>query len=104
MSYFFNPSSTHLRLKKNSITPDVIVSFFTHIKQLLFFFGNSGYVSEMIYSIPYPYHPKKGQYFEDNIFVGFIKPYGRQVFPREKEGSTVNQYSLLPGCILVVNN
>ena len=28
MSYFFNPSSTHLRLNKNSITPDVTVFFF----------------------------------------------------------------------------
>ena len=28
---------------------------------------------------------KIGQYFKDNIFLSFIKPYGRQVFPREKE-------------------
>ena len=28
---------------------------------------------------------KKGQYFKDNTFLGFIKPYGRQVFPNEKE-------------------
>ena len=34
---------------------------------------------------------KKGQYFKDNIFLGFINPYRRQVFPREKEGSTINQ-------------
>ena len=28
---------------------------------------------------------KKGQYFKDNIFLSFIKPYGRQVFAHEKE-------------------
>ena len=28
---------------------------------------------------------KKGQYFKDNTFLGFIKPYGGQVFPNEKE-------------------
>ena len=28
---------------------------------------------------------KKGQYFKDNTFLGFIKPYGRKVFPNEKE-------------------
>ena len=42
MSHFFNPSSTHVRLNKNSITPDVTVFFFFFTyKQLLFFFGNS---------------------------------------------------------------
>ena len=110
MSYFFNPSSTHLRLNKNSITPDAIVSFFTYIKQLLFFFGNSVYVyfrGDLQYTtqkLKLCFILKKGQYFKDNIFLGFIKPYGRQVFPREKEGSTINQSSLLPSCILVVNN
>ena len=28
---------------------------------------------------------KKGQYFKDNIFLAFINPSGRQVFPNEKE-------------------
>ena len=28
---------------------------------------------------------KKGQYFKDNILLSFNKPYGRQVFPHEKE-------------------
>ena len=28
---------------------------------------------------------KKGQYFKDNILLSFNKPYGRQVFPDEKE-------------------
>ena len=43
-SYFFNPSSTYLRLNKNPITPDVTGFFFHIYKQLLFFFGNSVYV------------------------------------------------------------
>ena len=29
-------------------------------------------------------HPKKGQYFKDDIFLRFLKPYGRQVFPHEE--------------------
>ena len=92
MSYFFNPSSTYLRLNKNSITPDVTVLFFTY-KQLLFFFGNSGYVyfrGHLQYSVSialtldknlnFVSSSKKGQYFKDNIFLGFIKPYGRKCF------------------------
>ena len=102
-SYFFSPSSTYLKLNKNPITPDVTVfCFFFHIyKQLLFFFGNSVNVyfrgHERWFTV-FPIHIinttqkpklcfilKKGQYFKDNTFLGFIKPYGRQVFPNEKE-------------------
>ena len=53
------------------------------------------FVSEVIYSIHYPINTtqnlklcfilKKGQYFKDNILLSFNKPYGRQVFPRQKE-------------------
>ena len=55
------------------------------------------FISEVIYSIPYPFTKttiqklkgcsilKKGQYFKDNIFPSFIKPYGRQLSPHEKE-------------------
>ena len=55
------------------------------------------FISEVIYSIPYPFIKttiqklkgcfilKKGQYFKDNIFLRFIKPYGRQLSPHEKE-------------------
>ena len=54
------------------------------------------FISEVIYSIPYHiinttqklklcFILKRGQYFKDNIFLDFIKPYGRQVFPPEKE-------------------
>ena len=56
------------------------------------------FISEVIYGIPYPnliintthklklcFILKKGQYFKDDIFLSFIKPYGRQVFPHEKE-------------------
>ena len=118
-SYFFNPSSTYLRLNQDPITPDVTVFFFHIYKQLLFFFGNSVYVyfrGDLQYSLSisltlhknlnFVSTQKKGQYFKDNTFLGFIKPYRRQVFPNEKrsEGSTINQESLLPSCILVVNN
>ena len=99
--YFFNPSPTYLRLNKNPITPDVIGFFFHTYKQLLFFFGNSVYVylrgHERWFTV-FPIHIinttqklklcfilKKGQYFKDNTFLGFIKPYGRQVFSNEKE-------------------
>ena len=124
-SYFFNPSSTYLRLNKNPITPDVTVClfvclfFFSYI-QLLFFFGNSVYVYFRGYFAVFTIHIinttqklklcfilKKGQYFKDNTFVGFIKPYGRQVFPNEKEAKVLlltRRVNLLPSCILVVNN
>ena len=92
--------------------------FFIYIYISSFYFSLGTvfmFISEVIYSIPYDiinttqklklcFILKKGQYFKDNIFLGFIKPYGRQVFPREKEVSTINQSSLLPSCILVVNN
>ena len=97
-SYFFNPSSTYLRLNQDPITPDVTVFFFHIYKQLLFFFGNSVYVyfrGDLQYSLSisltlhknlnFVSTQKKGQYFKDNTFLGFIKPYGRQVFPNEKE-------------------
>ena len=69
--------------------------------QLLFFFGNS---VNVYFRGDLQYSPsisltlqsaqklkgcfilkKKGQYFKDNIFLSFIKHYGRQVFPHEKE-------------------
>ena len=101
-SYHFNPSSTYLRPNKNPITPDVTGFFFFHMfKQLLFFFGNSVYVYFRGHERWFTVFPiniinttqklklcfilKKGQYFKDNTFLGFIKPYGRQVFPNKKE-------------------
>ena len=102
-SYFFSPSSTYLKLNKNPITPDVTVFFFFfHIyKQLLFFFGNSVNVyfrGHQRWFTVFPIHIinttqkpklcfilKKVQYFKDNTFLGFINPYGRKVFPNEKE-------------------
>ena len=89
-SYFFNPSSTYLRLNEN---PECFY------KLLLFFFGSSVYVyfrSDLQYSLSILTLQYKhlnlvssynwiGHYFTDNIFVSFIKSYGRQVFPHEKE-------------------
>ena len=50
--YFFNPSSTYPRQTK---TLDVTVFFFYN--QLLFSLGTVFmFISEVIYSIPYPYH------------------------------------------------
>ena len=101
-SYFFNPSSTYLRVNKKPITLDVTVYIYIYIYIYIssFYFSLGTvflFISEVLYSIPYPHHLnttqklkicfilKKGQYFKDNVFLGFIKPYGRQVLPREKE-------------------
>ena len=54
-SYFFNPSSTYLRLNKNPITPDVTGFFFIYISSFYFSLGTVFmFISEVIYSIPYP--------------------------------------------------
>ena len=77
--------------------------FFCHIyKQLLFFFGNSVYVyfrGDLQYSlsISLTLHKnlnlvsslKKVQYFKDNTVLGFITPYGRQLFPNKKEAKVL---------------
>ena len=56
-SYFFSPSPTYLRLNKNPITPDVTVSFFIYISSFYFPLRTVFmFVSDVIYSIPYPYH------------------------------------------------
>ena len=71
-SYFFKPLSTYLRLNKNP----VCFCFFFFFKSgpiFLWCLFNGCFIL------------KKGQYFKGNIFLSFIKPYERQVFPHEKE-------------------
>ena len=99
----FFQSLIHLsQTKQKPHNPWCYCFFFFHIyKQLLFFFGNSVNVyfrGHQRWFTVFPIHIinttqkpklcfilKKVQYFKDNTFLGFIKPYGRKVFPNEKE-------------------
>ena len=56
-SYFFNPSSTYLRLNKKPITPDVTVFIYVSISSFYFSLETVFmFISEVLYSILYPHH------------------------------------------------